>query len=75
MENALKKLDIDNLPLPELVEELRLAASRCKCQGTREVGFTSRGRENLVPCYECEPIYQVLEPLEAALEILKKGQQ
>lgn len=75
MENELKKLDIDNLPLPRLVEELRLAASRCKCEGTREVVFTSRGRDNLVPCYECEPIHQVLEPLEAALAILKKAQQ
>jgi hypothetical protein len=75
MENALKKLDIDNLPLPRLVEELRLAAKRCKCEGTRETVFISRGRDNLVPCYECEPIYQVLEPLEMALKFLKKAQQ
>jgi hypothetical protein len=75
MESELKKLDIDNLSLPRLVEELRLAASRCKCQGTREVVFTSRGRDNLVPCYECEPIYKVLAPLEAALEFLRKAQQ
>ena len=75
MESEVKKLDIDNLSLPRLVEELRLAASRCKCAGTREVVFTSRGRENLVPCFECEPIHQALEPLEAALEILKKAQE
>jgi hypothetical protein len=74
MENALKNLDIDNLSLPSLLEELRLAANRCSCEGTRERVFTSRGRDNIVPCLECEPIYQVLEPLEMALEILKKGQ-
>lgn len=73
MENALKQLDIDNLTLPMLVEELHLAATRCACEGTRERVFTSRGRDNLVPCLECEPIYQVLGPLEAALEILKEA--
>ena len=73
MESELKDLDIDNLSLPQLVVELRLAAGRCKCEGTREVVFTSRGRDNLVPCYECEPIYKVLELLEAALEFLRKG--
>jgi hypothetical protein len=72
MHDELKKLDIDNLPLPRLVAELRLAADRCKCEGTREVVFTSRGRDNLVPCLECEPIYQVLEPLEVALEIFQE---
>jgi hypothetical protein len=74
MENALKKLDIDNLPLPKLVAELRLAANRCTCEGTRERVFTSRGRDNIVPCLECEPIYQVLEPLEKALELIHKEQ-
>jgi hypothetical protein len=73
MEDAFKQLDIDNLPLPRLVEELRLAANRCQCEGTRETIFTSRGRDNVVPCLRCEPIYQVLEPLEAALKILKGG--
>jgi hypothetical protein len=72
MKDVLKKLDIDNLPLPRLVKELRLAADRCQCGGTREVVFTSRGRDNLVPCLECEPIYKVLEPLEVALEILRE---
>jgi hypothetical protein len=75
MENELKNLDIDNLSLPSLVEELRRVAKHCKCEGTREVVFTSRGRDNLVPCLECEPIYQVLEPLEMALEILKKAKE
>jgi hypothetical protein len=73
MEDAFKQLDIDNLPLPRLVEELRLAANRCQCEGTRETIFTSRGRDNVVPCLKCEPIYQVLEPLEAALKILQEG--
>jgi hypothetical protein len=73
MENALKNLDIDNLPLPKLVEALRLTAKGCECEGTRERVFTSRGRDNIVNCLACEPIYQVLEPLEKALEILQKG--
>ncbi len=73
MENELKNLDINKLPLPRLVEELRLAANRCQCEGTREAIFTSRGRDNIVPCLACEPIYQVLEPLEKALEILQKA--
>lgn len=73
MENELKQLDIDNLPLPRLVEELRQAAKRCQCEGTREAVFTSRGRDNIVPCLACEPIYQVLEPLEKAWEILQKA--
>ena len=72
MENELKNLDIDNLPLPRLVEELRLAAKRCQCEGTRETVFTARGRDNIVNCLACEPIYNVLDPLEKALEILKK---
>ena len=73
MEDALKNLDIDNLSLPSLVEELRRVAEHCKCEGTREVVFTSRGRDNIVPCLECEPIYRALEPLELALEVLRQG--
>jgi hypothetical protein len=73
MENELKQLDIDNLSLPRLVEELRLAAKRCQCEGTREAVFVARGRDNIVNCLACEPIYNVLEPLEKALEILRKG--
>ena len=72
MENELKNLDIDNLPLPRLVEELRLAAKICQCEGSREAIFTARGRDNIVPCLACEPIYQVLQPLELALDILQK---
>ncbi len=73
MENELKKLDIDNLPLPKLVEELRQVANNCQCEGTREAIFTARGRDNIVPCLACEPIYKVLEPLEAALKLLREG--
>lgn len=73
MEDELKNLDINNLSLPRLVEELRLAAKRCQCEGTRETIFTARGRDNIVNCLACEPIYQVLEPLEKALEILQKA--
>ena len=75
MENELKNLDIDNLPLPRLVEELRLAAKSCQCEGTREAVFTARGRDNVVNCLACEPIYEVLQPLEKALEILQKEKQ
>jgi hypothetical protein len=73
MENTLKQLDIDKLPLPKLVEELHRAAKSCQCEGTRETVFISRGRDNIVPCLACEPIYQVLEPLEAALKLLRHG--
>jgi hypothetical protein len=72
MENELKKLDINNLPLPKLVEELRQVAMNCQCEGTRETVFTARGRDNIVNCLACEPIYQVLEPLEAALKLLRE---
>ena len=73
MEDAFKQLDIDNLPLPRLVEELRRAAKNCQCEGTRETVFVSRGRDNVVNCLTCEPIYQILEPLEAALKLLRAG--
>jgi hypothetical protein len=74
MENELKNLDINKLTLPKLVEALRQAAKNCQCEGTREATFTARGRDNIVNCLACEPVYQVLEPLEKALEILKKEQ-
>lgn len=67
-------MDIDNLTLTRLAGELRLAVEKCpKCEGAREHPFFSRGRENLVPCLQCEPIYKILEPLEAALEILRES--
>ena len=66
-------MDIDILPLPKLVAELRLAAGQCpKCEGTRETVFTARGRDNIVNCLECAPIYQILEHLEAALKMLQE---
>ncbi len=70
---GLKDFDIDNLPLPKLVEELRRAAKHCQCEGTRETVFVSRGRDNVVNCLACEPIYQVLDPLEKALKLLRAG--
>ncbi len=73
MENELKQLDIDNLPLPKLVEALRQAAKNCQCEGTRETVFTARGRDNIVNCLACEPIYNILEPLEKALKFLREG--
>jgi len=73
MENDWKNLDIDNLSLPGLVEKLRLMAEGCSCEGTRERVFTSRGRDNIVPCLECEPLHQVLEPLEKALDLFRQG--
>ena len=48
METELKNLDIDKLPLPKLVEELRRVAKGCQCEGTREAVFTARGRDNIV---------------------------
>ncbi len=73
MENELKQLDIDNLPLPKLVEALRQAAKNCQCEGTRETVFTARGRDNIVNCLACEPIYNILEPLEKTLKLLREG--
>ena len=73
MENELKNLDIDKLPLPKLVEGLRQAAKSCQCEGTREAVFTARGRDNVVNCLACEPIYDALEALEKALKILQPG--
>jgi hypothetical protein len=73
MENVFKNLDIDSLPLPKLVEELRRAAKDCHCEGTRETIFTARGRDNIVNCLDCEPIYKALEPLELALKVLREG--
>lgn len=73
MENEQKNLDIDNLPLPKLVEALRQAAKGCQCEGTRESVFTARGRDNVVNCLACEPIYDALALLEKALKILRPG--
>jgi len=63
----------DKLPLPQLVEALRQVAKGCECEGTRERVFTSRGRDNIVNCLACEPIYDALEQLEKARKILQGG--
>jgi uncharacterized Zn finger protein len=65
-------MDFENLTLPQLLAELQAAAKNCpRCEGTRETVFTARGRDNVVNCLECEPIYQALEHLEAAMKLLK----
>jgi uncharacterized Zn finger protein len=65
-------MNIDNLTLPNLVAELKLTAKKCpRCEGTRETVFTARGRDNVVNCLECEPIYNILEHLEAAMKLLQ----
>jgi uncharacterized Zn finger protein len=65
-------MNIDNLTLPQLVAELKQSAAKCpRCEGTRETVFTARGRDNVVNCLECEPLYQALEHLEAALKLLQ----
>ena len=64
--------DLDNSVLGRLVAELRLAAENCpQCEGTREYTFTSRGRDNQVPCVRCEPIYKMLEMFEPVLELIR----
>jgi len=66
------KEDLDNSTIGRLVAELRLAAENCpQCEGTREYTFTSRGRDNIVPCVRCEPIYKLLETFEPVLELIR----
>lgn len=65
-------MDIDNLTLTQLVAEVRKAAQQCQCEGTRETIFTARGRDNIVPCLPCEPLYKILEHLEAATALLRE---
>jgi len=68
------KANVDESTLAKFIADLRLAAAQCpQCEGTRETTFTSRGRDNIVPCLECENIYKALEHLEAALKQLKEG--
>lgn len=64
--------NLEGSVLFKLHQELREAAEKCpNCQGAREYIFLSRGRENMVPCVRCEPIYKLLEPLEVALEMIR----
>lgn len=65
-------MGIDYSPLTKLIADLQLAAKNCpKCEGTRETVFTARGRDNVVNCLDCEPLYDALQHLEAALKLLK----
>ena len=64
--------DFENLTVSQLLAELHQQAENCpKCEGTRETIFTARGRDNIVNCLECEPLYQALGHLESAVKILK----
>lgn len=69
---AFIKDDLDNSTLGRLVAELKLAAENCpQCEGTREYTFTSRGRDNQVPCLRCEPVYKLLELFEPVMELIR----
>jgi hypothetical protein len=66
------KANLDNSTLGRLVAELRLAAANCpQCEGSREYTFTSRGRDNIVPCVRCEPVYKMLETFDPILELIR----
>ena len=42
-----------------------------QCEGAREYTFTSRGRDNVVNCVRCEPVYKLLEIFEPILELIR----
>jgi hypothetical protein len=64
--------NVDRTVLGRLMQELRLIADNCpNCQGAREYSFTSRGRDNMVHCVRCEPLYKILELLAPAEEMLR----
>ncbi len=66
------KADLDKSILGRLVAELKLAADNCpQCEGAREYTFTSRGRDNVVNCVRCEPVYKLLETFEPILELIR----
>jgi hypothetical protein len=66
------KANLDKSTLGRLVAELHLAADNCsQCEGAREYTFTSRGRDNIVPCVRCEPVYKLLETFEPVLELIR----
>jgi len=65
-------MNIDNLSLTQLIAAVRQAAQNCQCEGTRETIFTARGRDNVVPCLQCESHYKILEHLEAASALLRQ---
>lgn len=67
----LHKLSRENLLVVRLRNELLWVAQQCpNCHGEREYAFASRGRDNIVPCVRCEPVYKMLEPLDAVLGVL-----
>lgn len=66
------KANLDTSTLGRLVAELKLAAQNCsQCEGAREYTFTSRGRDNVVNCLRCEPIYKLLENLDPIMELIR----
>jgi hypothetical protein len=65
-------MEIDNLTLTQLIAKVQQAAQNCQCEGTRETIFTARGRDNIVPCLQCESHYKILEHLEAATALLRE---
>lgn len=66
------KANLDSSVLGRLVAELKLAAENCpQCEGAREYTFTSRGRDNVVNCVRCEPVYKMLETFEPILELIR----
>jgi hypothetical protein len=66
------KANLDKSTLGRLVAELRLAAANCpQCEGSREYTFTSRGRDNIVPCVRCESVYKLLEIFDPVLELIR----
>ena len=66
------KANLDSSVLGRLVAELKLAAENCpQCEGAREYTFTSRGRDNIVNCVRCEPIYKLLETLDPIMELIR----
>jgi hypothetical protein len=66
------KANLDKSTIGQLVAELKMAAENCpQCEGSREYTFTSRGRDNVVNCLRCEPVYKLLETLEPVLELIR----
>lgn len=64
--------NLDKSTLGRLVADLRFAAANCpQCEGTREYTFTSRGRDNIVNCVRCEPVYKLLESFEPVMELVR----
>lgn len=68
----LLKLSRENSLTFRLKEDLQRLAEECpNCRGKREYNFLYRGKENIVPCVRCEPVYKLLQPLQEALGMLE----